>query len=172
MPMTQDQVLAKMASKGGNASNNVKTAPAGQPSVAPAPGPSSNVKTAPAGQPKVAPAPGPSTNKANPTGSPTQNTSPESGARGASNTGPIRHTKEAGFASGILKAARADLQEAQADAFDEALLAQGIQPEVIDALAVLEDNKVIVDMPADFQAKVAEAKKAAGLDDEPAVETK
>jgi hypothetical protein len=163
MPMTQDQVLAKMASKGGNASNNVKTAPAGQPSVAPAPGPSSNVKTAPAG---------PSTNKANPTGSPTQNTSPESGARGASNTGPIRHTKEAGFASGILKAARADLQEAQADAFDEALLAQGIQPEVIDALAVLEDNKVIVDMPADFQAKVAEAKKAAGLDDEPAVETK
>lgn len=156
MPLTAQQALAKMAeAKSGTSSQNVKTAPAGQPKAAPAPGQSSNATAASAGDPKVAPAPGKSSNATTASGQAARDSSPDDGARGKANTGTLAMTKAAGFAMGMAKAAQDSLLRSKMAALEDDLSAAGIPAELFDALAMLKSEGVDVQIGGEMGVKLA-----------------
>lgn len=155
--MNMQQALAKMAA---NVAAPVKTAPGGQPKVAPAPGNSGNATSA-TGNPTVAPGPTAHSNATSANGKPKLDTAPEGGQKGKANEGLLAHTKSAGFAAGIYKAAAA----AAADAEEMTLLSEinesGVPVEVLAAIETLEGAGFTVNIDGDKEAveKVASIKK-------------
>lgn len=151
--LNMQQALSKMAA-GGNVGAPVKTAPAGQPKVAPVPGNSGNATTA-SGNPTVAPGPVAHSNATSASGKPKLDSAPEGGAKGKSNEGVLAMSKKAGFAMGLSKAAAAASDMSQADDIAEALVAEGIHPDVLGALDTLSAHGIEVEMPSEFTEKVA-----------------
>lgn len=158
--LNMQQALDKMAARG-NVATPVKTAPAGQPKVAPAPGNSGNATTA-SGNPTVAPGPVAHSNATSASGKPKLDTAPENGAKGKSDEGTLAMCKNAGFAMGIVKAAAEAKEEAEAvfnaevqSRYAEELNASGVDPEIVDALVTLEAHGIDIEMPGEFTEKVA-----------------
>lgn len=142
MTMNSDQALAKLAA--GTSATNMppKTAPKGQPNVAPAPGKSGNATSA-SGNPKVAPGPTAHSNATSASGNPTVDTAPQGGEKGKANTGTLAMTKaaqDAGFAVGMLKAAHMASEEAEIDSALKELDDAGVNIDVLSAIEVLADN--------------------------------
>ena len=196
--MNMQQALAKMAA---NVAAPVKTAPSGQPKVAPAPGDSGNATSA-SGNPTVAPGPTAHSNATSASGKPKLDMAPEGGQKGKSDTGTLAQTKaasegescgddkmpakgkapakgkgkpdkdmlaqtkSAGFAMGLYKAAAAASAEnietvdaVAANSYLNMLDENSISPDVVMALAVLEDNGISISMPEDFTQKVASVRE-------------
>ncbi len=151
--LNMQQALDKMAA-GGNVGAPVKKAPPGQPHVAPVPGNSGNATSA-SGNPTVAPGPTAHSNATSATGKPKLDSAPEGGKKGMADKGTLVHTKAAGFAVGMFKAASAAAEAAESQEIAEALEAEGIHPEVLDALDTLAAHGIEVEMPGAFTEKVA-----------------
>lgn len=148
-----------------NAAQVLKKMAAGNPELKPVAGNSGNATAAPTSQITAAPVAGNSGNASSvPTSQVTTATAPEAGKRGMADKGTLALTKAAGFHAGVVKAA-AEFDEDQtqedlddsAEALGEALVEEGIDPEVFQALAVLDAHGISLDLSDEAATKVAAA---------------